>query len=96
MSNGETPEKDLKAAVEAEGQADTRRTGTLTVEEPEPPNTHEEAKPSPDPRGEPVTLSFVDMLVRAGMLAAEQASVAQESARREKLPLWRILVRDGQ
>ena len=42
-----------------------------------------------------VTLSFVDMLVMAGMLAKEQAYVAQETARREKLPLWRVLVRDG-
>ena len=38
---------------------------------------------------------MADMLVEAGTLSQEQISAAHEVARRERLPLWRILVRDG-
>ena len=41
------------------------------------------------------TLSFAEMLVEAGMVSADEVYKAQEAARREGVPLVRILVRDG-
>ena len=35
------------------------------------------------------------MLLDAGILSAEQVEIAQEAARRERVPLGQILVRDG-
>ncbi|MFN3973821.1 MAG: GspE/PulE family protein [Dehalococcoidia bacterium] len=56
----------------------------------------------PDPDGDtPVTppapqpLTLADMLIDAGLLAPEQVDKAQETAKREGRPLWRVLVRDG-
>ena len=94
MTNAETPDEGLPAPDDEHDQSESPRTQTLTAEEPKPPAYQpDEDTSEPDP--EPGNFSFVDMLVKAGMLAAEQAAVAQEAARREKLPLWRILVRDG-
>ena len=39
--------------------------------------------------------SFAQVLVESGLLTHEQVSLAQQSAQREKLPLSRILERDG-
>lgn len=39
--------------------------------------------------------SLGQMLVDAGILTEQQVAGAQEAGRREKLPLWRILLRDG-
>ena len=39
--------------------------------------------------------SFADMLVEARMLSMEQAANAQGVARRDKVPFWQVLVRDG-
>ena len=41
------------------------------------------------------TRSYAEMLVEAGMISEEALAKVQESARREGLPLNRILVRDG-
>ena len=41
------------------------------------------------------TPSFAEMLVEAGMISAQQASQARQTARREAIPLSRVLVRDG-
>ncbi len=57
--------------------------------------TEEEAGLSPGVSRRGSALSFADTLVEAGMLSKEQAATAQETARRERMPLWRILVRDG-
>ena len=47
-----------------------------------------------EPRA-PRPRSFADMLVESGMLSVEQVAKSQEYARREGLPLTRVLVRDG-
>ncbi|MBI4338340.1 MAG: Flp pilus assembly complex ATPase component TadA [Chloroflexi bacterium] len=39
--------------------------------------------------------SLGQMLVDAGILTEQQVATTQETAQREKLPLWRVLVRDG-
>ena len=55
----------------------------------------DEAGPSTDfPQPAPMS-PLGAMLMEAGMLSREQATIAQDAARRERLPLWRILVRDG-
>ncbi len=55
----------------------------------------EEMGSSLDPPRNGKVFSFVEMLVESGMLSAEQATAAQETARDEHVPLWRVLVRDG-
>lgn len=52
--------------------------------------------PSPQaPQQRPRGYSILRMVVEAGKLSKEQAKTAQETALREQLPLWRVLVRDG-
>lgn len=48
-----------------------------------------------EPSENVASLSFVQLLVESGILSAEQLSRAQDAARRERLSLGRILVRDG-
>ena len=61
----------------------------------ESPGAVEEIGPSPDPSQNGKVFSFAEMLVESGLLSAEQARAAQETARDEHVPLWRVLVRDG-
>lgn len=58
----------------------------LEVREPQPPTGHTRG-------GAPASLA--NMLVEAGILSADQVAKLQEAARRERLSLARILVRDG-
>ena len=39
--------------------------------------------------------NLTGILIDAGMLSEEQTAAAREAASRERLPMWRILVRDG-
>ena len=41
------------------------------------------------------SLSFAEMLVEAGMISSEDIEKAKEAARRQGIPLPRVLVRDG-
>ena len=94
MTNSDTPEHRLPSQ-EPDTSAAHSSESTVLVEDVQPaPESGDGTSPEGMASG-PETLSFIDMLVMAGMLAKEQAYVAQETARREKLPLWRVLVRDG-
>ncbi|MEE9198661.1 MAG: ATPase, T2SS/T4P/T4SS family, partial [Dehalococcoidia bacterium] len=86
MFEDETTADNHPEAGEGESTAETSPTSTLTVEE---------AEPSADALRRPHTFAFAEMLVDAGVLSEEQALSAQEAAQRERLPLWRVLVRDG-
>lgn len=62
------------------------------------PTTTQEPEQTATPPEQPQrvrTFSLSQMLVEAGLLSAEHVAAAQEKARLEKLPLGRILVRDG-
>lgn len=103
------PDENLKESpeqsVETQDSTEMSQTSTLTVEEdnrlPDLPQhgpsllTLDDEVVSPDPPGQRPTFSFADMLVQARVISEEQASTAQEAARRERQPLWQILVRDG-
>ena len=98
MTDSDTPEHRLPSdemAQEPDTAAEHSSENAVLVEDAQPtPESGDGTSPEETPPASE-TLSFVDMLVMAGMLAKEQAYVAQETARREKLPLWRVLVRDG-
>ena len=65
--------------------------GTRLVSEAAP----EEVSPGHEGPGRMSPVSLGSILVDALLLSEEQVSSAQEAARREKLPLSRIIVRDG-
>ena len=94
MINDETRESQ-PSVDEPDTAANYTPESAVVVEDAPPAPTFGDQESQPEPAREPEVLSFVEMLVKAGMIAEEQAVVAQEAARREKLPLWRILVRDG-
>ena len=94
MTNSDTPEHRLPSE-EAATVAEHSSENAVLVEDVQPAPESGDGTAPEEMASPSVTLSFVDMLVMAGMLAKEQAYVAQETARREKLPLWRVLVRDG-
>ena len=94
MTNSDTPEQRLPSR-EPDAAAEQSSENTVLVEDVQPAPESGDGTSSVETASASETLSFVDMLVMAGMLAKEQAYVAQETARREKLPLWRVLVRDG-
>ncbi|MFQ5873207.1 MAG: GspE/PulE family protein [Dehalococcoidia bacterium] len=87
MAKDEKPEEGPPEANEPENPEEALPVSIATAEEgPEA---------SPSTSQSIGVFAFSEMLVRAGMLSQEQAVRAQETAHREKLPLWRILVRDG-
>ena len=93
MTNSDTPEQRLPSR-EPDAAAEQSSENTVLVEDVQPAPESGDGTSSVETASASETLSFVDMLVMAGMLAKEQAYVAQETARREKLPLWRVLVWD--
>ncbi len=98
MTSSDTPEHRLPSdemAQEPDTAAEHSSENAVLVEDVQPAPESGDGTSPEETASTSETLSFVDMLVMAGMLAKEQAYVAQETARREKLPLWRVLVRDG-
>ncbi len=56
----------------------------------------ETAAPPPENDSRRVrAFSFAQLLIDAGVLTAKQVAGALDTARRERLPLWRVLERDG-
>ena len=97
MHPEETPSEEAsEVAVSTETPSEEASEVAVSTETPLASNVKlEEAGPLPDDPRPPRTFSFTEMLTKAGMLSEQQLVAAQEVARREKLPLWRILVRDG-
>ena len=83
-----TPEENSTEVREPDNLPQDPPTTTLTIEE-------EKEEASADTLQRPRSFALAEMLVDAGALSEEQVATAQEAAKREKLPLWRVLVRDG-
>ncbi|MBM3942909.1 MAG: hypothetical protein FJ316_08310 [SAR202 cluster bacterium] len=85
------------------GASNAAPAAPVALEEPEDPLISAAAGPlviegpgaSGSPYGRGSTFSLAQMLVETGILSADQIAKAQDTARREKQSLGRILVRDG-
>jgi competence protein ComGC len=73
------------------GSADLGGTEVSTLTEV---STQTEPRPVSEPAGRARGFSLAQMLVEGGILSSDQVNRAQEEARRERLPLGQILVRD--
>ncbi|MEE9247647.1 MAG: GspE/PulE family protein [Dehalococcoidia bacterium] len=85
-----------EVAVSVETPSEGASEVAVSVETPPASTVNlEEAGPLTDDPQQLRIFSCAEMLTKAGMLSEEQMVSAQEAARRERLPLWRVLVRDG-